>query len=320
MTRRSIRILSLPLLAAMIAACSAAATPTPAPTPTAAPTVAAPTPIVVTVTPTPTANPCDKSVLTTLAAGKLTIGTDNPAYPPYFQPPATGKATAPWELGDPTNGQGFEAATAYAVAAKLGFAKTDVIWTVVKFDNSFTPGAKPFDIYVAQVSYTSDRAQQVDMSDGYYFVAQAVVSLKANAIAGAKSIADLKNYKFGAQQGTTAYDTIQNVIAPSAQASVYDSNDAAIQALKAKQIDGLVVDLPTAFYITSGQLDNSVIVGQFPSATGATAEHFSVVLSKASKLTTCVNSAIAALKADKTLDQITKEWLSDKASAPIFGQ
>ena len=318
MTRRSIRILSLPLLAAMIAACSAAATPTPAPTPTAAPTVVATS--VATVAATPTANACDKAVLTTLAAGKLTIGTDNPAYPPYFQPPATGKATAPWELGDPTNGQGFEAATAYAVAAKLGYAKTDVVWTVVPFDNSFKPGVKPFDIYLAQVSYTSDRAQQVDMSDGYYFVAQAVVSLKANAIAGAKSIADLKKYKFGAQQGTTAYDTIQNVIAPSAQASVYDSNDAAIQALKAKQIDGLVVDLPTAFYITSGQLDNSVIVGQFPSATGATAEHFSVVLSKASKLTTCVNSAIAALKADKTLDQITKEWLSDKASAPIFGQ
>jgi polar amino acid transport system substrate-binding protein len=302
----------------MIAGCSAAATPTPAPTPTAAPTVVATS--VATVAATPTANACDKAVLTTLAAGKLTIGTDNPAYPPYFQPPATGKATAPWELGDPTNGQGFEAATAYAVAAKLGYAKTDVVWTVVPFDNSFKPGVKPFDIYLAQVSYTSDRAQQVDMSDGYYFVAQAVVSLKANAIAGAKSIADLKNYKFGAQQGTTAYDTIQNVIAPSAQASVYDSNDAAIQALKAKQIDGLVVDLPTAFYITSGQLDNSVIVGQFPSATGATAEHFSVVLSKASKLTTCVNSAIAALKADKTLDQITKEWLSDKASAPIFGQ
>ena len=316
MTRRSIRILSLPLLAAMIAACSAAATPTPAPTPTAAPTVVATS--VATVAATPTANACDKAVLTTLAAGKLTIGTDNPAYPPYFQPPATGKATAPWELGDPTNGQGFEAATAYAVAAKLGYAKTDVVWTVVPFDNSFKPGVKPFDIYLAQVSYTSDRAQQVDMSDGYYFVAQAVVSLKANAIAGAKSIADLKKYKFGAQQGTTAYDTIQNVIAPSTQASVYDSNDAAIQALKAKQIDGLVVDLPTAFYITGAQLDNSVIVGQFPAATGATAEHFSVVLSKASKLTTCVNSAIAALKADGTLAQITKTWLSDKASAPVF--
>jgi polar amino acid transport system substrate-binding protein len=307
----------------MIAACSAAATPTPPPTPTPAPTqapTAAPTPILVTITPTPTANPCDKSLLKTLTASKLTIGTDNPAYPPYFQPPASGNAPAPWKLGDPTNGQGFESAVAYAVAQKLGFAQADVAWTVVPFDNSYAPGAKPFDFYLAQVSYTPERAQAVDMSDGYYFVNQSVVALKSNPIASAKTIADLKQYKFGAQVGTTAYTTIQNVIAPTAKTSVYNTNDAAIQALKAKQIDGLVVDLPTAFYITSAQLDNSVIVGQFPATQGANAEHFSLVLAKGSSLTTCVNQAIAALKSDGTLDQITKEWLSDKASAPIFGQ
>ncbi len=326
MTRRSMRILSLPLLAALIAACSASATPTPVPTPPPTPTLAptqaptaAPTPVV-TIAPTPTVNPCDKSMLTTLASGKLTIGTDNPAYPPYFEPPASGNPTAPWQLGDPTDGQGFESAVAYAVAGRLGFANADVVWTYVPFDDSYKPGAKPFDFYLAQVSYTPDRAQQVDMSDGYYFVAQSVVALASNPIAKATTIADLKNYKFGAQQGTTAYDTIQNVIAPSTTTSVYDSNDAAIQALKAKQIDGLVVDLPTAFYITSAQLDNSVIVGQFPVAQGANAEHFSLVLTKGSSLTTCVNSAIASLKADGTLAAITTEWLSEKASAPVFGQ
>ena len=319
MTRRSLRILSLPLVAVMIAACSASATPVPTPAPTPAPTQAAAT-AAATVAPTPTANPCDKSVLTTLAAGKLTIGTDNPAYPPYFQPPASGNAPAPWKLGDPTNGQGFESGIAYAVAQKLGYAQADVAWTVVPFDNSYAPGAKPFDFYLAQVSYTTERAQAVDMSDGYYFVNQSVVALKSNPIASAKTVADLKKYKFGAQVGTTAYTTIQTVIAPTAKTSVYNTNDAAIQALKAKQIDGLVVDLPTAFYITGGQLDNSVIVGQFPAAGGAAAEHFSLVLKKGSPLTTCVNQAIAALKTDGTLDQITKEWLSDKASAPVFGQ
>jgi polar amino acid transport system substrate-binding protein len=320
MTRRSLRILSLPLLAAMLTACtSAAATPTTAPASTPAPTTAASVAATVAA-PTPTANACDKATLTTLTAGKLTIGTDNPAYPPYFQAPASGKVTAPWELGDPTDGQGFEAATAYAVAGKLGYANADVAWTVVPFDNSYKPGAKAFDIYVAQVSFTADRAQAVDMSDGYYFVNQAIVSLKTNAIASAKSIADLKAFKFGAQQGTTAYDTITNTIAPAAKAAVYNSNDDAISALKAKQIDGLVVDLPTAFYITSAQLDGSVIVGQFPAATGASAEHFSIVAAKGSPLTACVNSALAALKADGTLDKITKEWLSDKANAPVIGQ
>jgi ABC-type amino acid transport/signal transduction systems, periplasmic component/domain len=138
------------------------------------------------------------------------------------------------------------------------------------------------------------------------------------------SIAALTAYKFGAQQGTTSYDTIQNVIKPTAKTSVYSSNDDAISALKAKQIDALVVDLPTAFYVTAAQITDAKgnalanIVGQFPVQAGAAAEHFSAVLAKASPLTACVNGAIAAMKADGSLDQVTKEWLSDKASAPIF--
>ena len=268
---------------------------------------------------TPSASPdaCAKASLKLTTAGKLTIGTDNPAYPPYFQIP-DGTATKPWELGDPTNGQGFESAFAYALADKFGFTKDEVAWIVVPFDNSFAPGTKTFDLDVNQVSYKPDRAQAVDLSDGYYTLNQSVVALKANALAGAKSIADLKAYKFGAQAGTTSLDTINTVIAPTTAAKVYSSNDDAIAGLKAKQIDGLVVDLPTAFYVTAAQVDNSAIVGQFAPPTGAEAEHFSVVLAKGSPLTACVNTAIASLKADGKLDAITKEWLSDKASAPVF--
>ncbi len=253
-----------------------------------------------------------------MTSGKLTIGTDNPAYPPYYEPPASGNAPKPWELGDPTNGQGFESAFAYALAAKMGFTKDQVTWIVVPFDNSYAPGPKKFDLDINQISYTPDRAKAVDMSDGYYTLNQSVVALKANPIASAKSIADLKQYKFGAQVGTTSLDTINNVIAPTAAAKVYNTNDAAVAALKAKQIDGLVVDLPTAFYVTAAQVDTSVIVGQFAPPTGSDAEHFSVVLAKSSPLTACVNESIAAMKADGSLDQITKEWLADKASAPVF--
>ena len=260
---------------------------------------------------------CAKDNLTTTAAGKLTIGTDNPAYPPYFQIP-DGTPTAPWELGDPTNGQGFESAFAYALADKLGFAKTDVAWVVVPFDNSFAPGPKTFDIDVNQVSYKAERAQAVDLSDGYYTLNQSIVALKDNGLASAKTVADLKAFKFGAQVGTTSLDTINNVIAPSAAAMVYTTNDEAIAGLKAKQIDGLVVDLPTSFYVTAVQVENSVIVGQFAPPTGADAEHFSVVLAKGSPLTACVNAAIATMKSDGSLDAITKEWLSDKASAPVL--
>jgi len=189
---------------------------------------------------------------------------------------------------------------------------------VVPTDNTCAPGTKTVNHDDNQVTYKPDRAQSADLSDGYYTLNQSVVALKANAIAGAKSIADLKAYKFGAQTGTTSLDTINTVIAPTTAAKVYSSNDDAIAGLKAKQIDGLVVDLPTAFYVTAAQVENSVIVGQFAPPTGAEAEHFSVVLAKGSPLTACVNTAIASLKTDGKLDAITKEWLSDKASAPVF--
>jgi polar amino acid transport system substrate-binding protein len=323
---------ALALVGALVAACSGAATPTPAPSPSPAASVAAspeasPSPAAspsLAASPSPSPDPCAPANLTTLAAGTLTIGTDNPAYPPYYAVPATGNAPKPWQLGDPTNGQGFESAFAYALAAKLGFAKDKVTWTVVPFDSSYAPGAKKFDLDINQVSYTPERATAVDLSDGYYFLSQSVVALKTNPIVKVTSIAALKTYKFGAQQGTTSYDTIQNVIKPTTKTSVYSSNDDAISALKAKQIDALVVDLPTAFYVTAAQITDAKgnalanIVGQFPVQAGAAAEHFSAVLAKGSPLTACVNGAIAAMKADGSLDQVTKEWLSDKASAPIF--
>lgn len=312
---------ALAISGAVLAACSGGATPTPAPT--AAPTPAATTAPTAAATeapsPTPTPNACAPANLTLVKAGKLTVGTDNPAYAPYFLP-KTGGNTPPWDTqysGDPTTGTGFESAVAYAVADKLGFTKDQVTWTPVKFDSSYAPGPKPFDFYLAQVSYKPERAATADLSDGYYSLNQSLVAVSGSAIAKSKTIAELKGFQFGAQAGTTSYDTIVNVIKPDKEARVYDSNDAAITALKNKQIDGLVVDLPTAFYITSAQMDNGVIVGQF-APTGTEQEHFSLVLAKGSALTPCVNAAIAALKADGTLAKITQEWMADKANAPVI--
>jgi polar amino acid transport system substrate-binding protein len=286
---------------------TAAPSATPEPTPTPAPT--------------PTPNACAPENLVTLAAGTLTLGADNPAYPPYFE--ISDPVTPPWELGDPTNGKGFEGAVAYAVADKLGFAKEKVSWTVVPFNNSFAPGAKPFDFYITQVSWTPERATAVDLSDGYYFVNQSIVAMNGSPLIGVTSIAALAQYKFGAQVGTTSYDTIVETIKPTQDPAVFDTNDAAIQALQNGQIDGLVVDLPTAFYVTAAQIVDAdfnplaAIVGQFPAP--AEGEFFSLVLAKDSPLTACVNEAIAALKADGTLESITQEWLADKANAPVFG-
>jgi polar amino acid transport system substrate-binding protein len=326
--RSATRLASLTLAAAFVAAaCSGAATtapsPSASPSPAASPSAAASASAAM-VSPSPSPDACAAANLATVTSGKLTIGTDNPAYPPYYQPPASGNPPKPWQLGDPTNGQGFESAFAYALAQQLGFTKDQVSWIVVPFNNSYAPGPKKFDLDINQISYTPERATAVDMSDGYYYLTQAVVALKDDPLAKVTTISGLKPYRFGAQVGTTSYSTITDVIAPTTKPMVYSDNDAAIKALQAKQIDGLVVDLPTAFYVTAAQIVDAKgnalanIVGQFPAQAGANAEHFSVVLQKGSSLTACVDSAIAALKSAGTLDQITKEWLSDKANAPVF--
>jgi polar amino acid transport system substrate-binding protein len=308
--RTTAGLTALALVAVVAAACTGGSTPTAAPT--AAPTSAlTPAP---TEAPSPSADACAPGSLALKTAGKLTIGVDNPAYPPFYLPSDTNPD--PWELGDPTNGKGFEGAFDAALATELGFAKDTTSFVAVPFNNAIAPGPKDFDVYVTQVSYNAERAQAVDLSDGYYDVAQSVVAIKGKPIANATTIAGLKDYQFGAQVGTTSLNLINTVIAPTKEAKVYDSNDAAIAALKNGQIEGLVVDLPSAFYVTSVQVDTGVIVGQF--APTGEAEHYSVALDKGSPLTPCVNAAIGRLKDSGKLAAITQEWLADKANAPVF--
>ena len=315
-------ILPLALIAILAAACTSAGSsgsPAASTASSASSAAVSTAPSVApSVAPSATPDACAAPNLKLVVPGKLTIATDNPAYPPYFAENADGHKTAPWELGDPTNGQGFESAVAYALAAKLGFTKDQVAWIYVPFNNSYKPGPKTFDFDINEASYSAERAQAVDMTDGYYFVNQAVVAFAANPIAKVTSISGLAGYRLGAQVGTTSYKTITDTIHPTKSPRVYDTNDAAISGLKAKQIDGIVTDLPTAFYMSGAQLDKGTVVGQFTAPTGATAEHFSLVLAKGNSLTTCLNAAIAAITADGSLAAITKEWLSDKVSAPVF--
>jgi polar amino acid transport system substrate-binding protein len=261
---------------------------------------------------------CSPETLETKTAGQLTIGTDNPAFPPYWDPPAEREEpTDPWELGDPTNKRGFEGAVAWAIAEELGFDDDSVEFIPVPFDNSFAPGEKEFDFYLAQVSYTDERAEQVDLSDGYYFSNQALVANAGNPITEASSIADLADARLGVQVGTTSLSYIEEVIQPSNDPSVYNSNDAAIAALNADQVDGIVVDLPTALFITALQMDEGVVVGQFPNV-GDEEEYFSLVLELDSPITECVNEAIATLTESGELESITEEWMSENAGVPVL--
>jgi polar amino acid transport system substrate-binding protein len=260
-------------------------------------------------------NPCAKSNLTLVTPGQLTIGTDNPAYDPYFQGPAGHDWTGQFNH-DPYNDQGFEDATAYAVAQQLGFTKDQVSWVAVPFNNSYKPGPKNFDFYLSQVSYTPKRAQGADLSDSYYDEQEAVVALQGTEIAKATSVAALKPFTYGAQIGTTSYDVTKSTIQPDSSIQTFNSLNAALQALKNKQIEGRVVDFPTAYYMANVQLSNGTVVGILPATAGK--EHFSMVLGKGSSLTACVNGALSALRADGTLAQIQDRWLNQAANAPAL--
>lgn len=239
-----------------------------------------------------------------IKAGVLTIGTDDPAYGPWF------------DNNTPSNGKGYEAAVAFAVAAKLGYSADKVNWVKVPFNKVIQPGCKDFDFDINQVSITDERKKAVDFSSGYYDVSQAVITVKGSKIAKAMSIADLKGAKLGAQVGTTSYSTITDVIMPTQAPAVFDTNDVAKQALANGQIDGLIVDLPTAFYITAVDLKDGLIVGQFPAKAGG--EQFGLVLSKGSKLTKDVTAAVDALRADGTLAKIADQWLASTVGAPVL--
>jgi polar amino acid transport system substrate-binding protein len=256
---------------------------------------------------------CGKDTLGLLDSATLTIGADNPAYPPWY---GGDEKTKPWKVSDPYSGKGYESAVAYAVAKQLGFTKSEVKWTVVPFNNSYRPGKKPFDLYLTQVSYEPARAKAVDFSKSYYFVSQTLVALKNKPIASASSLSALKQYKLGAQIGTTSYDYIVNVIKPSSKPGVYDSNDAAVQALKNGRIDGIVVDLPTAFYVTGVQVPTAKVVGKL--MTVGAPERFGAVLPKGSKLTACVNKALDRLWLNGTIKKFQQTWLPSANSAPVL--
>jgi polar amino acid transport system substrate-binding protein len=256
---------------------------------------------------------CAKSKLTLVKPGQLTVGTDNPAYPPWY---AGGTKSSFWKVNDPADGKGYESATAYAVAKQLGFSPSAVKWTYVPFSRSFAPGKKPFDFDINQISYTAARAKAVTFSKSYYDVNQAIVVLKGTKIASVHDIAGLRPFKLGAQSGTTSYDFITSTIKPTTQPSVYQENAAAVQALKNKQIDGLVVDLPTAFYVTGAQVPNSTVLGQFNSGGGA--GYFGMVFAKGNPLAACVNSALATLRSNGTLQQLQQKWLAKATGAPVL--
>ena len=288
---------SLAVAGLLLSACSSSSDDT------AAETTTAETSVEESASESAATDECAYENLTTINPGMLTIGTDTPAYPPYFSD------------DDPTNGEGFESAVAYAVGSQLGFAPTDVKWEVVPFNTSYAPGEKNFDFDINQISITPERSEVVDFSDGYYTVNQAVVAFNDSPIAGATTITELKDAKLGAQVGTTSLSFVTEVVQPTDEPYVFNDTNDAKSALQNGQIDGIVVDLPTAYYVTAAEFDDSKIVGQFQAAAGG--EEFGLLFQKGNPLVNCVNKALTTLKDSGELQEIQDAWLAG-TSAPYF--
>lgn len=260
---------------------------------------------------------CDLADLALLSPGVLTVGTGNPAYPPWWEG-GEDKDHPEWKIDSPYNQQGFEGAFVYALADEMGFptAAGGVEFVPVPFGKSFAPGPKDYDFVLQQISYSAKRAKNVDFSQSYYDVNQALVALEDSPIAGATTMAELKDAKLGAMSGTTSYDYIVNNIQPNTEPDVYPGLNEAIQDLKNGAIDGLVTDLPGAYYITAVQIPNGKIVGQFQSV--GQQEYFALAFPKGSELVPCVDAAIGRMKDSGELESITMEWLSAKTAAPFI--
>ncbi len=252
---------------------------------------------------TATPESCALDALPLQTDGRLTVATDSPAYDPWFVD------------NDPTNGRGYESAVAYAVADELGFAAEDVDWVKVGFNSSYAPGPKSFDFDINQISITAAREKAVDFSQGYYAAAQAVIALKGTAGAEATSLSDLSDLRLGAQTGTTSLTAIRDLIQPAAEPLVFDDTNVAKQALANDQVDAILADLPTAFYISAVEIPDSSIVGQFQPASGEQ-EEFGMLFEQGSGLVPCVDDALETLSEDGTLADLEQQWLSESVSVP----
>lgn len=248
-----------------------------------------------------TSGSCKKGQLQTANDGVLTVGTDKPAFPPYF-------------IDDkPSNGKGFESAVAYAVADKLGYPASSVKWEIVPFNSSYAPGAKNFDFDINQISITPARAKAVNFSTPYYTAPQAVLTLDGSKAAGATDIAGLKDVTFGVQVGTTSLEAVNSVIKPTQQPQVFNDSNDTVNALKIKRVEAIVTDLPTAIYLRDAELDNAAVVGQFNVPGG---DQWGLLSEKDSPVTGCLDEALAQMKSDGQLQKITDQWMNSYAKAP----
>lgn len=257
---------------------------------------------------TSTAEGCDP--LPTKTDGTLTVATGEPVFPPWM-----GVGDDNFDV--PESKTGFEGALVYALAGELGLADDDVTFVRTGFDEVISPGAKDWDFNIQQFSITDQRDEVVDFSDGYYQVEQAIIGAADSPAASAGSIDDLKPLRLGAAIGTTSLAYIEDVIEPDNDAQVYNDNAAAKAAFDAGQVDGIVFDVPTAYFITAVEITDASIIGVLPRV-GDEPEELGMLFEEGSPLVPCVNAALATLRSNGTIDDLEDTWLNQEGSVPTL--
>ena len=240
---------------------------------------------------------CDVSDPPTMTEGVLTVATDKPAFPPWFE-------------GSPKNYSGFEGELANQIADRMNL---DIEWVVEPFNKSYAPGAKDYDFDINQISITPEREEAVDFSDGYFQNNQGILAAKDSPIADATTIEDLKEFKLGAQVGTTGLDFINTVIQPNEQAQVFDTTNDAKSALQSGQLDALVTDVVTTVYLRDFEIEGTEVIGQYPSE-----EQFGMLFEEGNPLVDCVNQVLGEIRDDGTLDRLQEKWLQDYLGVPTI--
>jgi polar amino acid transport system substrate-binding protein len=308
-------MLALTVIAAVIAACgggedSGDTTTTAAAAETTTTTVQDSTTTAAADETTTTADACAVEQLDVVNPGQLTVATGEPVFPPWM-----GVGDDNFDV--PESGTGFEGALVYELADELGFSEEEVVFVRTGFDEAIAPGPKDWDFNIQQYSITEDRDEVVDFSSPYYTTTQALVTFPDSVYANAETIEDLKDAKLGAAIGTTSLDFVENVIQPNVEPNVYDENVDVEAAMNAGQIDGLVVDLPTAYFVTAVQVEGAVIAGQFE-AEAADPDNFGLLFEEGNPLVDCVNEALESLRDDGTLEALEEEWLAQEGAIPTI--
>ncbi|MAT04430.1 MAG: amino acid ABC transporter substrate-binding protein [Acidimicrobiaceae bacterium] len=241
--------------------------------------------------------------------GMLTVATGETVFPPWM-------GAGEDDFDDPTTGTGYEGALVFALAEEMGFTADQVTFVRTGFDEVIAPGDKDWDFNIQQYSITEDRDEVVDFSDGYYEVDQAIIGAADSPAASATSIADLKPLRIGAAIGTTSLDYAEQVIDPDGDVQVYDDNSAAKAAFDAGQVDAIVFDLPTAYYITAVEITDASVIGILPP--GESADELGMLFEEGNPLVPCVNAALQTLSDNGTLDAIEQEWLAAGGDIPTL--